>query len=202
MNILHLDSSPQTLSTSVSRQLSSAAIARLHVKYPNSTVVYRDLATDAPAHLTSADLAGAFSPAEQWSEATKAVMVINDAILNEFQNADVIVIGVPMYNFSTPSSLKSWIDRVARVGVTFKYTEKGAEGLVKGKSVVILSSRGGFYADTAYGAGLDHQEKYLQDFFAFLGITDCIRIRAEGTSMGEPIKTNNINQALAQILAL
>lgn len=202
MNILHLDSSPQALSMSVSRQLSSAAVERLHVKYPNSTVVYRDLATDAPAHLTSADLAGVSTPAEQWSDKTKAVMVINDAILNEFQKADIIVIGVPMYNFSTPSSLKSWIDRVARAGVTFKYTDKGVEGLVKGKSVVILSSRGGFYEETAWGPGLDHQEKYLQDFFAFLGVTDCTRIRAEGTSMGESVKTNSINQALAHILAL
>jgi FMN-dependent NADH-azoreductase len=202
MKILHLDSSPQAFATSVSRQLSSAAVARLHVKYPNSTVVYRDLATDAPAHLTSADLAGVSTPAEQWNDKTKAVMVINDAILNEFQNADVIVIGVPMYNFSTPSSLKSWIDRVARAGVTFKYTDKGVEGLVKDKSVIILSSRGGFYEGTAWGPGLDHQEKYLQDFFAFLGITDCTRIRAEGTSMGESVKTNSINGALAQIAIL
>lgn len=202
MNILHIDSSPQAFNASVSRQLSEETVKRLKEKYPNSQVVYRDLAINAPTHLTATDLAGVFTPADQWNEATKAVMVVNDAILNEFQTADIIVMGVPMYNFSTPSSVKSWIDRIARAGITFKYTDKGAEGLVKGKSVIIVSSRGGLYEGTPWGASLDHQEKYLQDFFAFLGITDCTRIRAEGTNMGDTMKKDHINQALTQIAAL
>jgi FMN-dependent NADH-azoreductase len=202
MNILHLDSSPQGAAASVSRQLSAAAVARLQAKHAGSTVVYRDLATDAPAHLTALDLAACYTPADQWNDAMKQTMVINTAILNEFQAADVIVIGVPMYNFGTPSSLKSWIDRVARAGVTFKYGANGPEGLVTGKSVVLLSSRGGIYEGTPWGPGLDHQEKHLQDFFGFLGIKDCTRIRAEGTNMGEDIKAKSVVQALEQIAAL
>jgi FMN-dependent NADH-azoreductase len=143
-----------------------------------------------------------FTAPDQWNDEMKEVMLLNTAILNEFQTADMIVIGVPMYNFGVPSGLKSWIDRLARAGITFKYGANGAEGLVKGKSVVILSSRGGVYEGTPLGPGLDHQEKYLQDFFAFLGITECIRIRAEGVSMGEANKAKSIADALTKIAEL
>ena len=107
-----------------------------------------------------------------------------------------------MYNFGIPSSLKAWVDRTVRSGVTFKYGAQGPEGIVTGKSLLILSSRGGVYEGTAWGPGLDHQEKYLQDIFAFLGIKDCTRIRAEGTNMGPEARAAGLETALAQIAAL
>ncbi len=202
MNILHLDSSPQSNDASVSRQLSKATVARLQAKHLGSTVVYRDLATHAPAHLSGLELGAFYTAPDQWNDAMKAAMVGNTEILNEFQAADVIVIGVPMYNFGMPSSLKAWMDRVIRAGITFKYTEQGPVGLVEGKSAIILSSRGGVYEGTTWGPGVDHQEKHLQDSFGFLGIKDCTRIRAEGTSMGDAVKSKAVADALAHIAAL
>ena len=129
-------------------------------------------------------------------------MAPNLDILNEFLAADVIVIGTPMYNFGVPSSLKAWIDRVVRAGVTFKYGANGPEGLVTGKSLVILSSRGGVYSNTDWGRALDHQEQYLQDVLGFLGVKDCTRIRAEGTSMGPDMLKMAMDKAMEQIAAL
>lgn len=202
MNILHLDASPQGADASVSRQLSAAAVARLQAKHAGATVTRRDLATDAPGHLSGIELGGFFTPADQWNDAMKSAMALNNTILAEFQAADVIVIGTPMYNFGVPSSLKAWVDRVVRAGITFKYGANGPEGMVAGKSLMVLSSRGGMYEGTPWGAALDHQEKYLQDILGFLGVTECTRIRAEGTNMGAEVKGKGVAEALAQIAAL
>ncbi len=202
MNILHLDASPQGADASVSRQLSAAAVKRLQAKHAGATVTRRDLATDAPGHLSGIELGGFFTPPEQWNDAIKSAMALNGTILAEFQAADVIVIGTPMYNFGVPSSLKAWVDRVVRAGITFKYGANGPEGMVTGKSLVVLSSRGGVYEGTPWGAALDHQEKYLQDVMGFLGVKECTRIRAEGTNMGDEVKGKGVAAALAQIAAL
>ena len=202
MNILHLDASPQGAEASVSRQLSAATIAQLLAKNPGAKVTRRDLATDAPAHLTGLELGGFFTPPEQWNDAIKSGMALNNTILSEFLAADVIVIGTPMYNFGVPSSLKAWIDRVVRAGVTFKYTDKGPVGMVEGKALYVLSSRGGMYSNTDWGRALDHQEQYLQDILGFLGVKQCTRIRAEATNMGDEAKTKGVTAALAEIAAL
>jgi FMN-dependent NADH-azoreductase len=202
MNILHLDASPQGADASVSRQLSAAAVAQLKAKHAGATVTYRDLATNAPGHLGGLELAGFYIAREQWSDAIKASMGLSTAIMDEFQAADVIVIGTPMHNFGVPSSLKAWIDRVVRAGITFKYGANGPEGLVTGKSLVVLSSRGGVYEGTPWGAALDHQEKYLQDIMGFLGVKECTRIRAEGTNMGDEVKGKGVAAALAEIAKL
>ena len=202
MNILHLDASPQGIAASASRKLSAAAVARLQAKHASATVTCRDLSTHAPGHLNGLELSGFFTPADQWNDAQKTAMAPNLDILNEFLAADVIVIGTPMYNFGVPSSLKAWIDRVVRAGVTFKYGANGPEGLVTGKSLVILSSRGGVYSNTDWGRALDHQEQYLQDVLGFLGVKDCTRIRAEGTSMGPDMLKMAMDKAMEQIAAL
>ncbi len=202
MHILHLDASAQGAETSVSRQLSAAAVSRLKTKHSSARVTYRDLALNAPGHLSPLELGAYFSAPETWSDEVRGPMALNQALLDEFLAADLVVIGTPMYNFGIPSTLKAWVDRIVRTGVTFRYGAHGPEGMVTGKSLMILSSRGGAYEGTAWGPGLDHQEKHLQDIFAFLGVKDCTRIRAEGTNMGPEARAAGIVAALAEIAAL
>jgi FMN-dependent NADH-azoreductase len=114
----------------------------------------------------------------------RAQVALSDELVEEFLVADAVVVGAPMYNFSLPTPLKAWIDRIAQAGRTFKYTEAGVVGLAGGKRVVIASSRGGMYAGTPLEAALDHQEAYLRGVFGFVGITDLAIVRAEGTNMG------------------
>jgi FMN-dependent NADH-azoreductase len=120
-------------------------------------------------------------------------------VLDEFLTADVIVIGAPMYNFSIPSSLKAWIDRVMVAGKTFRYTESGPEGLAGGKKVIVASSRGGFYGDDSGRAHLDFQEDYLRQVFGFVGITDIEFVRAEGIGMGPDYRAKALIDAHAKI---
>jgi FMN-dependent NADH-azoreductase len=120
-------------------------------------------------------------------------------VLDEFLSADVIVIGAPMYNFSIPSSLKAWIDRVMVAGKTFRYTESGPEGLAGGKKVIVASSRGGFYGDDSGRAHLDFQEDYLRQVFGFVGITDIEFVRAEGIGMGPDYRAKALTDAHAKI---
>jgi FMN-dependent NADH-azoreductase len=124
---------------------------------------------------------------------------LTDALLEELLAADVLVIGVPMYNFSIPTQLKAWIDRIAQAGKTFKYTEKGPVGLVGGKRVVIASSRGGIYSADGALQAHDHQEAYLRTVLNFLGITDVSIVRAEGLNLGEEPKAKAFTLAQAEI---
>ena len=118
---------------------------------------------------------------------------VSEALVSQFLAADVIVIGAPLYNFSIPSQLKSWIDRIAQAGRTFTYTDKGPKGLAGGKTVIVASTRGGVYSTSEGGRAMEHQESYLQTVFGFLGITDVRFVRAEGLAMGDAVKA----QALA-----
>lgn len=127
---------------------------------------------------------------------------MGQACLDELLQADLLVIGAPMYNFSLPSSLKAWIDRVAVAGTTFAYGEAGPEGLLKGRRAYIASVRGGQYAEGTPEAALDHQERYLQDLLGFLGIVDVTVIRAEGVAMGESEKAQALADASARIAFL
>lgn len=197
MKILHLDSSILGQG-SVSRLLSAEIVARLKAETPAASITYRDLAAEPVPHLSGAYLAAGGVAADQRSADIQRDLDLGDAIMAEFLGADVVVIGAPMYNFSVSSQLKAWIDRVAVKGKTFTYSEKGPEGLVGGKKVIVASSRGGIYS-SGPGAAIDHQEPYLRAVFGFFGITDLDYIRAEGVNYGPEQREQAIGAARAGI---
>ena len=201
MNILHVDSS--ILGTnSITRSLTAAIVAQQQAVHPGSAVVYRDLAAEAPLHLSGAHLAAWQGAAP--AEAVLASDVANGtALLDELFAADVIVIGAPMYNFSIPGQLKAWIDRLLIAGKSFRYGANGAEGLLPpDKKVFIASARGGAYVPGTPGASFDHQETYLRGALGFIGLTDVTVIRAEGVAMGPEARQAAIDGAKKEILAL
>ena len=187
MRLLHLDSSALG-AQSVSRELSAAVVARWRDAVPGLEVAYRDLDTDPLPHLTGPVLGKADAAAAEASE----------QVLQQFLDADVIVIGAPMYNFGVPSTLKAWIDRVMVAGRTFRYTESGPEGLAGGKQVVVASARGGAYGDASPA---DFQEAYLRQLFGFLGITDIEFVRAEGVAYSPQHRSDALAAAHAAIPA-
>jgi FMN-dependent NADH-azoreductase len=197
MKLLHLDSSISG-EGSVSRVLSAEVVAAQRALHPGIEVTYRDLAADPLGHLTRIHFAGLKGslPADQESVRDLAA---GQAALNEFLLADILVIGAPMYNFSIPSQLKAWIDRLAVPGKTFRYTKNGPEGLAGGKRVIVVSSCGGFSGPQTPLAFLDHQETYLRGVFGFFGITDVIFIRAEGVNVGPGQGAQSIEAARAEI---
>lgn len=182
--ILHIDSSVLG-DVSTSRKLTASIVDALRQDYPQARVTYRDLADAPPAHLTGRVMMAIRSgDLTDLSDEEQAQVALSEELLKEFLAADTVVIGAPMYNFSLPTQLKAWIDRLAQAGRTFKYTETGPVGLAGGKRVVIASSRGGMYAGTPLEAAVDHQEAYLRGVLGFWGITDVEIVRAEGTNMG------------------
>ncbi|HET8997186.1 MAG TPA: FMN-dependent NADH-azoreductase [Acetobacteraceae bacterium] len=202
MKILHLDSSPLG-EASASRRLTAAIVDTLRRDLPDAQVSHRDLAAAPPAHLSGAVLQAMTSAQPQaLPEEQRQERVLTDALLEEFLAADIVVIGVPMYNFSIPTQLKAWIDRIAQAGKTFRYTANGPVGLAGGKRVVIASSRGGVYAGEAAMQALDHQEAYLRIVLGFLGITDIAIVRAEGLALGDAARSKAMVEALAQVDAL
>ncbi|WP_138517479.1 FMN-dependent NADH-azoreductase [Rhodoferax bucti] len=202
MKLLHIDSSILG-PNSVSRQLTQDATAQWVKTHPGTTVEYLDLATDAPSHL-SAESLGFRMPAgsADLSEGQKRENAISEALVSQFLAADVIVVGAPLYNFSIPSQLKSWIDRIAQAGRTFTYTETGPKGLAGGKTVIVASTRGGVYSTNDWGRAAEHQESYLQTVFGFLGITDVRFVRAEGVAMGDAKKAEALGEAANAIAKL
>ena len=185
MKLLHLDTS--ALGTnSVTRELTAAVVARWQDAHADLTAEYRDLDTDPLPHLTGRSLAKA-DPAQAEAD---------EATLQQFLDADVVVIGAPFYNFSIPSTLKAWIDRVAVAGRTFRYTEAGPEGLAGGKKVVIVSGRGGQYGDSSPA---DFQEAYLRQVFGFIGVTDLEIVRAEGVAYSPQHRADALAAAHASI---
>ncbi|GFZ99493.1 FMN-dependent NADH-azoreductase [Dyella caseinilytica] len=181
MKLLHLDASPLG-QHSVSRALTAAVVAQITRENPNTSATYRDLATHALPHWTPV--------VDAQSEAAK----LGEAVMEEFLAADVIVIGAPMYNFSIPSQLKAWIDRIAVAGKTFRYSESGVQGLATGKRVIVVSSRGGVYS-AGPATAMDFQETYLRTVLGFLGVTDVEFIRAEGVNLSAEHKTNAVAAA-------
>jgi len=200
MKLLHIDSSILGAG-SVSRTLSAAIVAAQTAQHPGLDIVYRDLAAQPLDHLTGAHLA-AGQGATPESAAIAADIASGQAAIDEFLAADIVVIGAPMYNFSISSQLKAWIDRVAVAGRTFRYTENGPEGLAGGKTVIIASSRGGYYGEGTSAAVMDHQETYLKGLFGFLGVTDIRFIRAEGVALGEEARGKSLETAQGEILKL
>ncbi|MET0406902.1 MAG: FMN-dependent NADH-azoreductase [Hyphomicrobium sp.] len=200
MKLLHVDSSILGPG-SVSRQLSAEIVAAERRLHPGIEVVYRDLALEPVGHLSGAHLAAAQGAAPEAAEVRQDVAA-GQAALDEFLAADIVVVGAPMYNFAIPSQLKAWIDRLAVAGKTFRYSEKGVEGLAGGKKLIVASSRGGFYGPQTPIAFLDHQETYLRNVFGFFGITDLTFIRAEGINLGADQRAQSIAAAQNSIAGL
>jgi FMN-dependent NADH-azoreductase len=200
MNLLHIDSSILGPG-SVSRALSAEIVAALRERTPGVTVTYRDLGAQPVGHLSGAHLAAAQGAAPE-AVSLQEDLAAGQAALEEFLAADIVVIGAPMYNFGVPSQLKAWIDRLAVAGKTFRYTESGPEGLAGGKTVIVASSRGGFYGPETPTAFLDHQESYLRGIFGFFGITDVRFVRAEGVNLGLDKREAAIGAAREEIIRL
>ena len=202
MQLLHIDSSILA-ANSVSRQLTKSIVTLWRTSHPGTVVDYLDLAVDGPSHL-SADSLGFRMPANgaDITDTQRRENAISEDLVSRFLAADVVVVGAPLYNFTIPSQLKSWIDRIAQVGRTFTYTDKGPKGLAGGKTVVVASTRGGVYSTSEGGRAMEHQESYLQTMFGFMGITDVRFVRAEGVAMGEGPKAQALAAAQLDIVAL
>jgi FMN-dependent NADH-azoreductase len=178
-----------------SSRLADDYVARVREADPDARIVVRDLGREPVPHLT-AETFGAFlaKPEARTLEQQRAV-AYSDALIDELQRADLIVIGLPMYNFGVPSTLKAYFDHVGRAGVTFRYTDKGPVGMLTGKKAVVFATRGGLYA----GTPRDSQTTYVRDFLAFLGIHDVQFVYAEGLAISEAGKEAALGQARKRI---
>jgi FMN-dependent NADH-azoreductase len=194
MNILQINSSARR-AASHSTRLATRLVERLRNADPEATLTLRDL--DAAPHpiLDEAALGALFTPATERTPEQAARVALDDALIAQIQAADVVVMGVPMYNFGVPAQLKNWIDAIARAGVTFRYTAKGPEGLLTGKRVYVALTRGGMYRNTT----ADTQVPYLRTIFTFLGLTDVRFVYAEGLSMGPDAEQKALTTAYEQI---
>jgi FMN-dependent NADH-azoreductase len=193
MKLLHIDSSvlgPH----SVSRQVSAAIVDRLRKATPDLDIVYRDLTATPLAHLSGSHLAAGQGATPE--AALKQDLVAGQAVLEEFLAADIVVLGAPMYNFSLPSQLKAWIDRIVVAGKTFKYGAQGAEGLAGNKRVIIAISRGGFYGPGTPAAAGEHLETYLRWVFGFIGVANPEFISADGIQIGPEHRERALSAAL------
>jgi FMN-dependent NADH-azoreductase len=199
MKLLHIDSSvlgPH----SVSRQISAAVVDRLRKTTPGLDIVYRDLTATPLAHLSGTHLAasqGAEPPAELQPD-----LAASRAALDEFLAADIVVLGAPMYNFTIPSQLKAWIDRIVVAGKTFKYGAQGPEGLAGNKRVIVAISRGGFYGAGTPAAVGEHLESYLRFVFGFIGVANPEFIFADGIQVGPEHREKALANALQAATAL
>jgi len=197
--LLHIDSAI-TGNSSVSRDLTQRIVEHYVKVQPDTEVQYLDLAAQTPTHLSVESLGFRLGlTSEQLSDAQRRENQATTALLEQFLAADVIVVGAPMYNFTIPSQLKAWIDRIAQAGHTFKYTENGAVGLAGGKQVIVASTRGGAYSTSEQGQAMEHQESFLKVIFGFFGITDVRFVRAEGVNLGEAAVRQAMNDALGAI---
>lgn len=176
--ILNIISSPRG-EASNSIKLANAIVDKLREKDPASVVHVKDLTQTPFPHLEEAHLNAFFTPIEHHTEDNKAAIRHSDEALKEIMDADILVIGAPMYNFGIPSTLKSWIDHIARAGVSFKYTENGPVGLLTGKKVYLAVTTGGVYSTGDY-VSADFVAPYLKAVLGFLGLTDVTVVRAEG----------------------
>jgi FMN-dependent NADH-azoreductase len=195
--VLHLTSSIFTEGGQSSR-LAEEFVAALRLEQPGAEVMRRDLARDPVPHLDAERFGAFLARPEARTPGQAAVAGYSDALIAELKAADTIVLGLPMYNFGLPSQLKAYFDHVARAGVTFKYTEKGAVGLLGGKKAYVFAARGGLYQ----GTPRDTQSAYVRDFLAFLGITDVQFVYAEGLAISEASKSRSLAAARDALRAL
>ncbi|OIQ28665.1 MAG: FMN-dependent NADH-azoreductase [Alphaproteobacteria bacterium MedPE-SWcel] len=189
--VLHIDSSAR-LTGSVTRDLTAQVVARLGAK----EVIHRDLATPLPL-LDEAWIGANFTPADQRSDEQKATLALSDSLVAELQSVDTIVIGVPIYNFTVPTTLKAWIDQVARAGVTFQYTENGPEGLLTGKRAILVVASGG----TEAGSDIDYASRYLRHMLGFIGITDLEIVAADQQALDAEGSVQKAQDAIAGLAA-
>lgn len=197
MNILQINSSARTEGSQSSR-LASNLVERLVAETPASTVTLRDLGRTPHPMLDESALQALFTPAEQRNPAQQSRVALDDALIAEIQAAEIVVLGAPMYNFGISAQLKNWIDAISRAQVTFRYTANGPEGLLTGKKVYVVLTRGGLYRNTPR----DTQMPYLKTFFAFLGMNDVEFIYAEGLAMGPDSEKSALASADEQIQQL
>jgi FMN-dependent NADH-azoreductase len=181
-----------------SSQLAEQFVAAYRQRHPLAQIVQRDVAADPVPHLTAERFGAFIAKPEQRSAAQQAVVEYSDALIAELKRADVIVLGLPMYNFGVPSQLKAYFDHIARAGVTFRYTDKGPVGLLGGKKAYVFAARGGLYA----GSPLDTQTSYVRDFLGFLGIAEVEFVYAEGLAISQESREASLAQASTQIRQL
>ncbi|MBP2312094.1 FMN-dependent NADH-azoreductase [Azospirillum soli] len=199
MKLLHIDSSALG-DASASRQLTASIVKAFRKAEPGAEIIRRDLVEQPLDHLNGELLQVVkFRNLEGLNARQREELEQTDALVDEFLAADVVVIGAPMYNFSVPTQLKAWIDRIAQAGRTFRYTENGPVGLAGGKKVIIASSRGGVYSTSDAMRALDHQESFLRTVLGFMGITDVTVIRAEGVGMGPEARAKAMDAAGREI---
>jgi FMN-dependent NADH-azoreductase len=197
MNILYVTSSARG-NASYSNRVAAQVIDELSARNPGAAVAVRDLAREPLPHIDDDFVAATRSPAGPQTDHQRAQLAQSDALVDELLASDVIVIAAPMINFTIPSNLKTWIDYVARAGRTFSYSEKGPQGLVTGKQVILVAARGGIYAQNN---ALDFQVPYLKSVLGFLGMTDVEVIEVEGTAYGPEAAEKAVAAATAKLHA-
>ncbi len=198
MKTLLLIRSSILLGDGQSNRLADRYAAAWQNAHPEGRVIVRDLAVNPLPHLDLARVGAYSTPAERRTPEQQALVAQSDELITELQGADVVALGLPLYNFGVPSTLKAYFDHVARAGVTFRYTANGPEGLVKGKQVLVFTTRGGLYQ----GLPHDTQTPFVRNFLGFLGMTDVRFVHAEGLAMGDEPRAKGLQAAEAQIDAL
>jgi FMN-dependent NADH-azoreductase len=197
--VLIIDSAA-TGEASVSRKLTAQFAERLRAHDPSVRIVRRDIGTAPVPHLTEATV-GAIRGAEAETEEARAALALSDTLIAELKQADVVVIGAPMYNFGIPSTLKAWFDHVLRAGITFRYTAEGPEGLVKGKRAVVIESRAGLYSEGP-AAAMDSQEPHLRTMLSFMGLDAVTFVRVERLAFGPEAASTAMDQAARELAGL
>jgi FMN-dependent NADH-azoreductase len=197
MNILHISSSPRG-NASYSNRVAANVVAEISARNQGAAVTQRDLAADPLPHIDDDFVAATRSAAGPQTGRQREQLAQSDALVDELLAADVVVIAAPMINFTIPSNLKTWIDYVARAGRTFSYSEKGPQGLVTDKQVILVVARGGVYAGNA---ALDFQVPYLKSVLGFLGMTDVEVIEVEGTAFGPEVAEKAVEAATGKLHA-
>ena len=191
MNILQIKSSILG-GASQSSRLADEFVALLSQQHPEAKLIQRDLAAEPVPHLDGARAGAFFAKPEERTPGQREVIAYSDALIDELRGADVLVLGLPMYNFGVPSQLKAWFDHIARAGETFKYTEKGAVGLLTGKKAYVFATRGGVYGDN------DAQTQFVRQFLGFIGISDVEFVYAEGLAISPESRNNSLIAAQAR----
>ena len=181
-----------------SSQLAERFIAAWRASNPGGKVIVRDLATEPVPHLDAARFGAFLAKPGERTPAQQAVVDYSDTLIDELKRADVVALGLPMYNFGLPSTLKAYFDHIGRAGVTFKYTEKGPVGLLTGKKVYVFAARGGLYA----GTPSETQTPFIRTFLSFIGMDDIEFVYAEGLAISEASKEHGLDRARAHIDAL
>jgi FMN-dependent NADH-azoreductase len=199
--LLHIDSSILG-ENSVSRSLSASVVATLRAAIADLDVTYRDLAANPLPHLSGITFAAGRGADVPRDAALQADLDLGATVLDELLEADIVVLGLGFYNFGIPSQLKAWVDRLAVPGKTFRYTEKGPQGLLSGKRIIVTVARGGYYGPGTPAHALEHAESYLRGLFAFFGIAQIEVVAAEGLAVGPQVREASIAQAQASIAAL